>query len=440
MAFDSLSSPDVPRHLFPPDSPLRRLVLPTFHTVRRSMAGLCVSAIWVDGNLDPRRAGFRPPYDQVHGQGASTVMPFIMTWISTGPGTEATGNTCLFPGGIDRTLIDYALRLGTLGDHRFVDSLDDIRATVAATGRKLYSIDDLGPEYDDISVISSELSVFTNTKDTLSQLTGYGPVEILRDMYEVTTEDYRTVARPGYRMYLKTCNTETAGQGVEICEDESGFWDRVRSFREAQARFGLSRKLVIQREIKGRNRSFNIFLDPRRRDEVPVIALTNQLIEADGKTYRGSENFEPSAERLVRVGPVILDMVDRLWARFPEAFGFLMCDFFETPEGDVVVFDPGLRPSGNTATAMVFLLTRLLCGRSLFVGSFPIDTGKPGLEYAEVVRRLGRLADLESIPRDHRCVLPWGWNRILGKGNLIGVADDQAGFRELVATVTQACR
>jgi hypothetical protein len=435
MESDSLRVKDHVERLFPAGHPLHPLVVPTFHTVRRALAGLTLSGVWIDADLDPTRAGFRPSYDGLHGVGASTMMPFITSWMSTGAGSEAEGNTCLFPVGMDPSLVAWARRVGLLGDYAWICDLADIRRAVLASGRRLYSIDDPGPAFDDISVVSSRLSTFMNTKDTLAELTAYMPVEILRDMHEAGLEDYHAIARPGHRVFLKTCNTETAGRGVEICENEADFLRHLETLRRKQAAFGLSRSLVIQREILGTNHSFNVLIDPGRPEEIQVLAITNQLVEADGKTYRGSQNFPPTAARLERVGPVILDMVRRVWARFPEAFGFLMCDYFETPEGEIVVFDPGLRPSGNTASAMVFLLARLLSGRTMFVESFPWDTGRPGFPFEGVVERLGSLGDPENLAREDRAVLPWGWNVALGRGILIGAATEEGGYREMVASL-----
>jgi hypothetical protein len=432
---NSLDSGDRPVRLFPTDSPLRALVAPTFHTVRKRLDGLCISTIWIDADLDPTRAGFRPSYDGRHGPGASTMMPFVGAWMSTGPADGERGNEVLFPDTMDRTILEYAREIGLLGRHTFVSSLADIERTLLDRNTRLYSIDDLGEGFDGRCVVGAALSAWLNGKDDLASVTGFGPREVVKDMYAVTLDDYRAVAAPGRRVFLKTCNTETAGLGVHICVDEDDFRRHLDALRERQARYSLNRTLVVQRELTGRNRSFNLFLDPATPDEIQVIALTDQLVEADGKTYRGSVNHPINAANLERVGPVILDMVGRIWRRHPEAFGFLMCDFFESPEGEITVYDPGIRPSGNTATAMANLLAHGLSGRSLYTSNFELATGQPGLTFARLAAALGDLTRPETIAARGEAVLPWGWNAVQGRGILIGVAPDAEAFGRLTARV-----
>jgi len=161
----------------------------------------------------------------------------------------------------------------------------------------------------------------------------------------------------GAKVWLLTCNTESPGAGVFIARDEAEFAAVRADIREKQAKFGLNRKLVIQPEVKGRNRSFQIFMDPSAPEQISVVAITDQLVEADGKTYKASINRAITAENVRHAGPMIVDMVARVRARYPSAFGFLMCDYFETDSG-VVAFDPGIRPTGNTATVLASHLGR----------------------------------------------------------------------------------
>ena len=435
MEHNALASDAQVRRLFPQESPLYALVAPTFDSVRSRLGGLSVSTIWIDADLDPSRAGFRPSYDRLHGEGASTMMPFIGTWLSTGPGAGEDGNTVLLLDTVDRGVIDYARDIGTLGDYTFVSSLEDIRETVRSSGRKLYSIDDVGGDFDEHSAVSSELSGWLNSKDALASISRYAPVEVVKDMYGVGVADFRATKRPGARVFLKTCNTESAGRGVEICSTEDEFVRILADLRSNQARFGLSRTLVVQPELTGRNRSFQVFLEPEHRDEIQVVGLSDQFVEADGKTYKGSVNYPVAAETLEPVGPVIVDMVARIWRRFPEAFGFLMCDFFETPDGERTVYDPGIRPTGNTPTAMVSLFAQKLVGQHMFVSNFFLDTGKRGLRFSDLVARTGPLTEPENLAREGLAVFPWGWNPILGQGILIGVAPDQATHETLVQHV-----
>ncbi|MFN7132289.1 MAG: hypothetical protein ACK4N5_09405, partial [Myxococcales bacterium] len=160
------------------------------------------------------------------------------------------------------------------------------------------------------------------------------------------------------------------------------------------------------------------------------VAVTDQLVEDDGKTYRASVNHPINVETLDHVGPAILDMVDRVRARHPEAFGFLMSDYFQTDDG-VVIYDPGIRPTGNTATALAFHLARKLTGRDMKVGMIHLRTGRNGLKFASLAQAAGALVDPENIRREGIGILPWGWNDVVGFGVLIAIAPDDAQLEAL---------
>ncbi len=425
MPFDSLHTSDRVEPLFPEGHPYRALVRPTFDTVRRSLAGHWISTIWVDSVQDPSRIGFRPTYDSLYGPGSSNVMPFTATWLSTGPGGHGEGNVIALPEAIDRTAVQFMKDVGMLGDVEFVSSIADMKERVVRAGRKVYSIDDLGEDFDAHSVISFQLGAWLNSKDDVASVSKFAPPGKTVDMYEATGALYDEAARGGGRVFLKTCNTECAGAGVHIANSRAEYDAHLTALRASQAKFNLSRLLVVQPEIRGRNCSFQVFLDPKRREEIQIVAITDQLVEDDGKTYKGSINHPINRENVEHLGPVLVDMVERVWARHPEAYGFLMCDYFRTDDG-VVIYDPGIRPTGNTATALALHLGRKLCGEELFVSSFPLRSGRNGLKFSEFAAAAGAVVDPQNLVREKRAVLPWGWNDVLGFGMLIGIAPDEA--------------
>jgi hypothetical protein len=433
-ALNALTSSDRVEPLFPEGHPLRRLVRPTFDTIRRTLRGRYVATIWMDAAMDPARAGFRPSYEALHGPGAGHLMAFVGAWLSTGPGSDDGGNVVLFPEDVDRTLLDYGRRVGLLGACELVAGVTAMRERVARSGKRLYNIDDLGPEFDPWSVVSAELSRWVNAKDDLRSVTSFGPAEVVKDMYEVTRDDYEAARRGGGRVFLKTCNTENSGLGVFIARSAGEFDAHLDAIRERQVRFGLSRQLVVQQELSGRNRSFQVLLDPGAREEIQVVALSDQIVEADGKTYRSSLNHAITAEAVEPVGGAILDMVDHVWARHPEAFGFMMSDYFATPAGPVL-YDPGLRPTGNTATALAAHLARKITGRHFTTSLLPLATGRAGLTFGDFARRAGALVDPENLATNRRALMPWGWNPVQGFGMIIAIAEDQAATSALSTEV-----
>lgn len=433
MTQSALSSRDQVEPLFAEDAALRSLVRPTFDTIRRAMADCVVSTIWVDSDLDPSREGFRVSYDKLYGPGSTLVMPFVGSWLSTGPGDHPRSNIVLLPKGIDRTLVSYAQSVGLLGRVEYVEGLESLKRTVIESGKKLYSIDDIG-DFDERSLVTTAMGKWLNSKEDLRSVTAFAPTEVVLDMYDATLGHYRECKRGDGRVFLKTCNTESAGAGVFIARDEGEYERVLADIREKQAKYGLNRKLVIQPEVKGRNRSFQVFMDPSSPEQISVVAITDQLVEADGKTYKASINHAITAENVRHAGPMIVDMVARVRARYPSAFGFLMCDYFETDTG-VVAFDPGIRPTGNTATVLASHLGRSLTGEHMATSLLHLRSGIKDFAYETFVSKIGRLADPENLQREGRAVLPWGWNHLQGFGVLICVARNQDDAAALASEV-----
>ena len=245
--------------------------------------------------------------------------------------------------------------------------------------------------------------------------------------------DYDRVHEPGNRIFIKTCNTESAGEGVYPVETLDEFREAVETIRAKALKYDLNRTLVLQPEVIGTNKSFQVFLDPARPGEIAVVALTDQLIGADGKKYAGSINHDLTRERIEVVGPAMVDLVDRLMARCPDAMGFVMCDYFERPDHTVAVYDPGLRPSSNTGAAMVKRWVEEATGQFAGVANSTwFDFGEPGMPYEQVVKRLGHYADPDFITANRLGVLPRGHNHIQGKSRFIIITphkDDYEAFR-----------
>jgi hypothetical protein len=415
---------------FPEGHPLRRLV-------RASYSSLCEALADYDLNLlfnqtadpDDPRSAFRKDYGTLLGPGMNLIMPTAGAYLCS-PGR----NRVFLPAQTDRTLSDYLQRAGFLGEVVYHHGLADMLSDLRREGRRVYSIDDLGPGTDDCTANSQRNMEIANSKQMVRALSAYAAEELHKDMFEVGEEDFQALHVPGRRVYLKTCNTENAGEGVFPVADLAEFEAALTEIRERTRRYGLNPTLVLQPEIVGRNKSFQIFLDPWDPDRIPVVALTDQLIGPDGKKYAGSVNHVVTSERLEVVGPAILDLVDRIWEHCPGALGFVMCDYFEQEDDRIVTFDPGLRPSSNTGAAMVKLWIEETAGVATTVTNSPwVDAGEPGLPYRVVEDRLGAYADPDVIVAQRFGALPRGHNHLQGKTRLIIItptAEDYPAFRE----------
>jgi len=404
--------------------------------VRASYSAICGSMAPFDINLlfnqtadpsDPRSA-FRKDYGALLGPGMNLIMPTAAAYLCS-PGK----NRVFLPAATDHTLAAYLQRVGFLGEVVYHDGEASMMAEIRRTGRRLYSIDDLGPDADELTVNTYHAMALCNSKDRVGDLSGYAAPEVHKNMFEVGEADFEAARRPGRKVYLKTCNTENAGEGVFPCDSTEEFLAELEGIRRRTRQYELNPILVIQPEIVGQNKSFQIFLRPQEPDRIPVVALTDQLVDPDGKKYRGSLNHVVTTERTLPVAPVILDLVERIYALCPGAFGFVMCDYFEQDDGTIVTFDPGLRPSSNTGAAMVKLWVEEMAGQPAGVTNSPwFDFGEPGMTYDEIVRRLGPYADPDHIVAHRLGVVPRGHNPIQGKTRFIIVTptpDDYEPFR-----------
>jgi len=410
--------------------------------VRASYSAICESLAPFDINqlfnqtadpTDPRSA-FRKDYGALLGPGMNLIMPTAGAYVCT-PGK----NRVLLPEATDHTLAEYLQRVGFMGEVVYHDGEASMMAELRRTGRQLYSIDDLGDDtgagagVDELTVNSYHDMAFVNSKERVGDLSSYAAPEVRKDMFEVGEADFEAAQRPGRRVYLKTCNTENAGEGVFPCNSRQEFLTELKGIRQRTKKYNLNPILVIQPELVGRNKSFQIFLRPDEPGRIPVVALTDQLVDPDGKKYRGSLNHVVTTERTQVVAPVILDLVERIGVHCPGAFGFVMCDYIEQEDGTLVTFDPGLRPSSNTGAAMVKLWVEEMTGQPAGVTNSPwFDFGEPGITYDEIARRLGRYADPDYIVAHRLGVLPRGHNPIQGKTRFIIITptpDDYEPFR-----------
>ena len=415
--------------LFTDDHPMSRLVRASYSSVCERLSEYDLNLLFnqSDDEDDPRSA-FRKDYGALLGPGMNLIMPTAASYMCF-PGR----NRVFLPRATEPTLVGYLQRVGVLGEVVLHGGLPDMLADLKRNGRRVYSIDDLGPGNDDWTANSYHDMELVNSKEKVGLLSAFAAPELHKDIFEVTEDDFHELLEPGRRLYLKTCNTENAGEGVFPVANVEEFHQSMADIKDRTTRYGLNRMLVLQPEIHGQNKSFQIFIDPNDRQHVPVVALTDQLIADDGKKYAGSVNHVVTPERVEAVGDCILDLADRIWQHCPAAFGFVMCDYFEQDDGRVVTFDPGLRPSSNTGAAMVKLWIEQAAGASASVANSPwFDLKEPGIPYAEIVTRLGRYAEPDQIVADRLGVLPRGHNHIQGKTRFIIITpevEDYAPFR-----------
>ncbi len=427
-ALNTTTGPLAP--LFELGHPLERLVPARWTELCRALSIYDIN-MQFNQSADPSdpRSVFRLDYSSLLGPGMDLLMPTAGAYLCQ-PGH----NRVVLPPRTDPTIVTYLQRVGFLGEVVYYEGNDETVAGQRAAGRRTYSIDDMGPDGDDVAANSLRDMTIGNSKETVGDLSSYAAPEVRKDMFEVTDADFHAAFEPGRRVFVKTCNTESAGEGIHPVASLEEFRTSLNEIRATTRRHKLNPLLVIQPELIGVNKSFQVFLHPDGRPEIPVVALTDQLIGDDGKKYAGSINHHVTRARLEVVGPAIIDMVDRLRALCPGAVGFLMCDYFEAPDGAISIYDPGLRPSGNTGAAMVKRWVEEATGQYAAVTMARwLEAGKAGMSWAQVEKLLHPYTDPDHICATRTGVLPRGHNHLQGKSRFIVVTpthEDHAAFRQ----------
>jgi hypothetical protein len=138
------------------------------------------------------------------------------------------------------------------------------------------------------------------------------------------------------------------------------------------------------------------------------------------------------------VADLILDMASRIRQIDPKTFGFVMCDYFATKQGPLAI-DPGLRPTGNTATILAkMFIEQELKDTAYWSSLFFVNSDKPATAFDTYVRPIDRLLGPDAAAREGRCVLPWGYNHVQGKGLFIAIAKVRSDLAAIVEDASRA--
>jgi hypothetical protein len=214
----------------------------------------------------------------------------------------------------------------------------------------------------------------------------------------------------------------------------------VATVERLKASYPADESIIVQPEIKGRNFRFQIFLNPKNLESVPVVSLTEQIVADDGIQYTGSRPIAVTPENLAVIGDAIVEFANNIRLRYPDAVGFASCDFFRTEDHKTILFDPALRPTGNTASFMLRLDLQERGVPSIVADYKRIKLNAPNLPFSEVERVLGTLIDAQAVLKSGVGVLPWGYNQYQGEGTFMILGRDQTQVDLLWAGVQEVLR
>lgn len=444
------------------------ITMPTLARIRDTMRRKIITHSWHNESIDPTRAGMRPSFSDLYGEGSTLTMPLAASWLSSGPGAcEDDTNIVAFPKGVDRSFVQYMQSIGVLGKHSFVD-FQSLSALANRTSRLIYSVDELPEEWDSVSANTARAMRLVNTKKELHALSNFpvpyvradlqelasdmqkriGSLRALKNIHQIIWERYRTYlygvlcdpSRPAMAdrpLYIKLNNTEASGIGVFRCDSADDFKKTIVSLREKALLHDLDTEIVIQPKVDGKNKSFQYILNPGEPHRIQLLTLSEQFIADDGVTYVSSINapiFDKDISSHLAV--LMTNMARHIQAIDLDAFGCVMCDYFELKDGKLLAFDPGLRPTGNTATAIARLLIQEQAGSPMHSTLFCPETTKRETPFKTFIQPLGALMGPDAAAKDGCCVLPWGYNHIQGRGLFIGVAKTREELENLVQDTT----
>jgi hypothetical protein len=173
----------------------------------------------------------------------------------------------------------------------------------------------------------------------------------------------------------------------------------------------LPEDVVLQAALPpGKNSSFSLFL-PRAADAVYVLAVGDQLTCPTTHKFLGCWNHPVTQETVAPLVEPICGLVSRVRERHPDAFGVLMADYWLCDDGRVVMFDLGLRPSGNTPGALIRTMVEERAGFTPVLHSdWRVETGGRPAGFDTFAKALGALIDPGVVLAAGRGLVPFGYN------------------------------
>ncbi len=386
---------------------------PTFSDIRDNFAGQIMSCVWMNMDVVKRERIVvpehwhlvRPSFDEVAGEGASMVMPGSVVWLSH------PDNWVHVPKGTDPSFLAAARGLGIL--HTFLDiPYSQLDKAQQQFGVPLNLCDDFVHNRAIDRGFSEEAFRDLNCKSKLAEFSEYAAPYKVASLNDFTREMYDSFG--GESFFVKKNNTEVVGQGVLKITSWEDF-ERVKNQLKCELNLyqGLCREFILQPEIQGKSKSLQYYHTPE--GPVELISISEQFVNDQG-VYLGSLNLANKVEDLsVNQRMMMIDMAQRVRKKFPKAYGIMMNDFIETRDGEVWTLDPGLRPSGNTGTALARMFVAEQLNRAdLASYTLPLPAKGYKESYENYFQAKDELLDLKSLEKNGFVLMPWGYNPYQG--------------------------
>jgi hypothetical protein len=336
----------------------------------------------------------------------------------------------------DPSLVRWFQDAGICGATQAVSSLEDIRSHLVRRGTRLYGCDEYGPILDDLCLVPGADFHLVSSKGWAARLVGpeYAPYEEQVDMFAgLGTADFRRIRGDADKVYIKSDNAEHGGMGVRAAASPEEFARAIETVRRLTRTYGLNPMLSIQRAVAGVPCSFAVFLTPGS-DDIAVAAVTEQVVCRRSGRDLGNKLSPITRDSVEPIAGLIRTLVANVRAQCKNPpFGFLMCDYLRTAEGEVFGIDPGLRVSASTPGAMFQAWVRSRGGGECFVNSETFVEFRPGFDFEQLRALLGDFAEPDEITRRGVGAIPFSWQYKQGWGRLLIMAPSEREYPTVLA-------
>jgi hypothetical protein len=398
-----------------------------------------VATIWgtPSFNQDPSRAAMRPDKGTFRGTftDGNDRMPYVGFWLS-GP----SNRTFLLESNditLDHSLISWFKEAGIGGEWVGVRNVSEMVAHLKSINGRLYSCDNYGTSIDAVTVNSRDDFDLVSNKSWTTRLVGkFAPYEERVNMFEtvLSEELFQRVLGNSDTVYVKLCNEEHGGMGVKPVSSYLGFLNLVNAHKQHTQENELNPELVLQRGIRGQNRSLCFFQKPGNTTP-SVLSLTDQMTDPSTGRDLGNRHYALTDDNLAPVAGLVQELSRNISTLCPQAFGLVMCDFIHTPSGEVFAIDPGLRPSASSPSAMAQLWVGDALKGEAYVRNNNCFRFAPGFSWGDFANCLGSLTDPAAIRRTGVGIVPFSWEPRYGTGRVITLSRTEQEHAALIADV-----
>ncbi len=380
---------------------LSPVILP-FRDIQINFQNKIIAAFWMNQIVDQN--SYKQDFDQRYGAGNEDAFTLTHLWLSNPENIVVIGEKADISSQIFFQANDF--QLGSI----VRSSYKELPKVCQQFNLPLFNIDGHN-SYSNLAY-EKEMQSFINNKENLKKISSYSAPYILHNLEEQYLGPFPII--------IKECNQESFGDGVHKADNKTEYNEIIKQVKNKAETYQLKQYIILQPLLKGKECGLNFIQTP---SSGPIVtAVTFNIADQEGRYIR-SINLPNSHPIYQETLPVIQDMSDKIRSINPNTFGYMMNDFFITNHGPQTI-DPGMRTTGNTATAMARIWAEEQTSKELYSTINFVISKQGACNFASIFNSSKDLFSLESIQKNGFMLAPWGWNNIQGNGNLIILSEE----------------